>query len=254
MKKEKSDFGISRIAKAPGIPTMVAEQIIDLISEGKLKPGDKLPSEQEMTELFGISRISLREAMKLLEAKGFIESQDRKGKFVKSVVDGMRNPIEDMIQIDHRKIWELLAVRRIIDSEMAALAAVNATKRHIQQLQKVIEEARRMSLDTVLFTKEGGRFYSDLFDILADATKNTIFVHIRQTIASVLKGAFPYSRKKLSYVKGSSEQITHQLYQIYEAILNKDPVAAKRATQEHIDYVEQSLRKAITLEGSGALR
>jgi GntR family transcriptional repressor for pyruvate dehydrogenase complex len=69
---ETKPFGISRIEKSPDIPNLVSKQIIDLISEGKLKPGDKLPSEHEMTQMFGISRISLREAMKLLEARGYM--------------------------------------------------------------------------------------------------------------------------------------------------------------------------------------
>ncbi|MGB4269423.1 MAG: GntR family transcriptional regulator, partial [Spirochaetota bacterium] len=105
---------INKIEKAPDIPSMVVSQIIELISSGVLKPGDRLPSELEMTRRFGISRISLREAMKLLEAKGYIESQGRKGKYVKSVVDdAIKTPIEGLIQIDHKKIWELLEVRRI---------------------------------------------------------------------------------------------------------------------------------------------
>jgi len=124
---EKKEIGISRIEKSPDIPSLVARQIVDLISEGRLKPGDKLPSEHEMTNLFGISRISLREAMKLLEAKGYIESRDRRGKFVRSVVDTMRSPIEELISIDRAKIWELLYVRRIIEAEAAYLAAKNAT-------------------------------------------------------------------------------------------------------------------------------
>ena len=91
---EKKAFGISKIEKSPDIPSLVAKQIIDRIAEGALKPGDKLPSEHQMTELFGISRISLREAMKLLEARGYIESHDRRGKFVKSMVEDMRKPLE----------------------------------------------------------------------------------------------------------------------------------------------------------------
>jgi DNA-binding FadR family transcriptional regulator len=65
------------------------------ISQGRLKIGDKLPSEQEMTRQFGISRISLREAMKQLEAKGYIESRDRKGKYVRSLTDNVKSSIEE---------------------------------------------------------------------------------------------------------------------------------------------------------------
>ncbi len=210
---KKTKFpGLSRIEKSPDIPTLVMNQIIELISQGKLKIGEKLPSEQEMTELFGISRISLREAMKLLEAKGYIESRDRKGKYVRSLTDNVKSSIEDLISIDHEKIWELLAVRRLIDSEAAIL------------LQRMLPKIRR-SVSTsswrgsgisvsenVLTSKEGGRLYSDFFDILADSTReHHLCPPAERALPHVLTGAFPYSRKKLSRVDNCSNEIVEQL-------------------------------------------
>jgi len=240
--------GLSRIEKSPDIPTLVMNQIIELISQGKLKIGDKLPSEQEMTELFGISRISLREAMKLLEAKGYIESRDRKGKYVKSLTDNVKSSIEDLISVDHEKIWELIAVRRIIDSEAAFLAAKNVAKEQKARFKKIIDTLEKIGAENILLSKEGGRLYSDFFDILADATKNTIFVHLRKSITTILTGVFPYSRKKLSKVPESSKDIVKQLLTIYDAIEKRDADTAKSATIEHIDYIEKSLRKALKEE------
>jgi GntR family transcriptional regulator, transcriptional repressor for pyruvate dehydrogenase complex len=237
--------GLSRIEKSPDIPTLVMNQIIELISQGKLKIGEKLPSEQEMTELFGISRISLREAMKLLEAKGYIESRDRKGKYVRSLTDNVKSSIEDLISVDHEKIWELLAVRRLIDSEAAYLAAKNVSKDQKKRFTRLIEKIADIGSDKVLMSKEGGKLYSDFFDILADSTKNTIFVHLRDTIAHVLTGAFPYSRKKLSRVDHTSDQIVEQLAKIIEAVDKRNPDAAKAYTVDHIDFIEKSLRKAL---------
>lgn len=237
--------GLSRIEKSPDIPTLVMNQIIELISQGKLKIGEKLPSEQEMTELFGISRISLREAMKLLEAKGYIESRDRKGKYVKSLTDNVKSSIEDLISIDHEKIWELLAVRRLIDSEAAYLAAKNAAKDQKKRFNKLVDRIANIGAENVLTSKEGGVLYSDFFDILAESTRNTIFIHLRDSIAHVLTGAFPYSRRKLSRVDNSSNQIVEQLNKIIDAIDRKDPNAAKAFTIEHIDFLEKSLRKAL---------
>jgi len=240
-----TQFGILRIEKSPDIPKLVAKQIIDLISDGKLKPGDKLPSEHEMTQMFGISRISLREAMKLLEAKGYIESMDRRGKFVKSITDTMMSPIEEMISIDHEKIWELLYVRRIIEAEAAYLAAKNATKEQILEMKNLSEKAEIHGLDSLLTTKEGGLIYTRFFDLLAESTKNTLFMHIRQTIAGLLKGAFPYSRKKLTNVGGSSRKIFLQLGKIWDAIEKRNPEGARIATIEHINYIEKTLRLAL---------
>jgi GntR family transcriptional repressor for pyruvate dehydrogenase complex len=195
MDKKMKMPGLSRIEKSPDIPTLVMNQIIELISQGKLRIGDKLPSEQEMTELFGISRISLREAMKLLEAKGYIESRDRKGKYVKSLTDNVKSSIEDLLSVDHEKIWELLAVRRLIDSEAAYLAANNVGKEQKNRFKKIITALELIGDENVLASKEGGRLYSDFFDILADSTRNTIFVHLRKSITTILTGAFPYSRR-----------------------------------------------------------
>ncbi|HPC47016.1 MAG TPA: FCD domain-containing protein, partial [Deltaproteobacteria bacterium] len=75
-----------------------------------------------------------------------------------------------------------------------------------------------------------------------------IFVHLRKTITSVLTGAFPYSRKKLSTIPGSSREIVAQLLRIHRAIEERNPDAAKAATLEHIDYIEKSLRKALKEE------
>jgi DNA-binding GntR family transcriptional regulator len=73
-------------------------------------------------------------------------------------------------------------------------------------------------------------------------------VHLRKSVTTILTGAFPFSRKKLSSVPGSSKEITKQLLRIYTAIENRDAEAAKAATVEHIDYIEKSLRRALKEE------
>jgi GntR family transcriptional regulator, transcriptional repressor for pyruvate dehydrogenase complex len=242
---DKKAFGMSKIKKSPDIPSLVAKQIIDRIAKGALKPGDKLPSEYEMTKLFGISRISLREAMKLLEARGYIESQNRRGKFVKSMVDDMRTPLKEVLSIGHERIWELLYVRRIIEAEAAYLSATHASREQIKQMRDLFKHSIKIDLDFILNTKEGGIFYTRFFDLLADATGNTVFVHLRKTITTVLREAFPYSRKKLSTIPGSSRAIFMQLRKIGDAIEERKADEARIATIEHINYIEKSLKKAL---------
>ncbi|MEA2101395.1 MAG: GntR family transcriptional regulator, partial [Thermodesulfobacteriota bacterium] len=174
---------MSRIEKSPGIPALVASQIIDLIADGRLKPGEKLPSEQEMTQLFGISRISLREAMKLLEAREYIETRGRKGKFIQSMVNTVKTPIEEIISMNYKKIWELLEVRRILDSQAAAIACKNATQKDLERLKNVKDQALDLGPDQILHDiKNGGIIYTSFFDIVAESTGNTIFVHLRKSV------------------------------------------------------------------------
>lgn len=248
MNKKYKDINIviNRIEKAPDIPTMVVDQMVELISTGVLNPGDKLPSELEMTRRFGISRISLREAMKLLEAKGYIESHGRKGKYVKSVVDNaIKSPIEGLISIDHKKIWELLYVRRIVDSEAAFMAAENATDRQIAKLSQFRTDLEKLGIDDLMNKREGGKLYAEFYNDLADSTNNTIFSHLIKSISNILRGALPYSRVKLSVIKGSSRAIYDQHVKILEAIKKRNPSEAKKAVINHIDYLETTLKKVL---------
>jgi len=243
--KQKSS-PLNRIQKSPGIPSLVAKQIIDLISSGRLTPGDKLPSEHEMTATFGISRISLREAMKLLEAKGFIESHGRRGKFVRQASgQALESRIEEILSVDHEKIWELLAVRRIIDSEAAGMAARRATRSQIANLKKIRNEAERIGGPGLVASSEGGRLYARFYNDLADATNNTIYAHLMKSISSLLKGALPYSRQKLSPVQGASDIFYEHHIKIISAIEKGDPESAKTAMIEHIDWLEKTLKKIL---------
>lgn len=241
----KKTFGISKIEKTPGIPSRVTNQIIDLITKGMLKPGDKLPSEHEMTNLFGISRISLREGMKLLEARGYIESQDRQGKFVKSMFDDVRTPLKEYLSISQERMWELLYVWRIIDAEAAYLAAKNASLEQIKQIKELFKEARKIDPNNIINIKKGDIIYTRFFDILSDATGNTVFIHLSKTITNILREDFPYVRKKLSTIPGVSLDILTQLSKISNAVEKRMAEAAKTATIEHINYIEKSLKIAL---------
>jgi len=241
----KKTFGISKIEKSPGIPSRVTNQIIDLITKGMLKPGDKLPSEHEMTNLFGISRISLREGMKLLEARGYIESQDRRGKFVKSMFDDVRTPLKEYLSISQERMWELLYVWRIIDAEAAYLAAKNASLEQIKQIKELFKEARKIDPNNIINVKKGGIIYTRFFDLLSDATSNTVFIHLSKTITNILREDFPYVRKKLSTIPGVSLDILTQLSKISDAVEKRMAEAAKTATIEHINYIEKSLKIAL---------
>lgn len=237
---------LNRIEKSPDIPTLVAKQIIEKIISGTLKPGDKLPSEHDMTETFGISRISLREAMKLLEAKGYIESQGRRGKFVKSAGESaLESAIEGMISIDHDKIWELLAVRRIIDSEAARMAALQAKKFQIELLKRFKKNADTIGIHNLVSTREGGKLYTQFYNDLADATNNTIYSHLMKSISFLLKDALPYSRHKLKEIPGVSRIFYKHHLDIIIAIENGNAEAARRSVIEHIDWLEKTLKKIL---------
>ncbi|MBN1533685.1 MAG: FadR family transcriptional regulator [Spirochaetes bacterium] len=247
VKDDAQNLSLNRITKSPDIPSLVVQQITELIKSGNLKPGDRLPSENEMTRRFGISRISLREAMKLLEAKGYIVSKGRKGKFVQSSEQlPLESKIGDLIAVDHNKIWELLSVRRLIDSEAAMMAAKNATKAQLQELSTFDDDASTIGIENLVSTREGGRLYTKFYHNLADSTNNTIFAHLMKSITWILRGALPYSRQKLMAVPDVSKIFYTHHKNIIEAIRARNPERAKTAVIEHIDWLEKTMKKLLS--------
>ncbi|HNY66271.1 MAG TPA: FCD domain-containing protein [Deltaproteobacteria bacterium] len=222
----------------------MADQIMGLIKSGKIKPGERLPSEEKMTRLLGISRITLREAKKLLEAKGYLKSGGKGSTYTAMPVNGERSSIEDLVSLDQDKIWELLEVRRILDSGAAAMASVSATRRDVAALRAIHARAvRRRLAEKSPLEVENASLYARFFDKLMESTHNTIFVSLRRSVNTLLLGAFPYGLLRLSSVRESSRRIIEQMGSIVDAIENRDPGAAKHAMLAHIDYLKRAMRK-----------
>ena len=109
----------------------VIKQIMNLIKNGILKPGDQLPTERELSEQLKVSRTSIREALRSMEMAGFLESRVGAGggTYIKEVtIDSIISPFADMLSIHNVSVLELLEVRLILETEVARLAALRRTE------------------------------------------------------------------------------------------------------------------------------
>src|SRR5512139_3646861 len=114
----------------------IVDQIRNLISQGKLKPGDRLLPERELIRKFDVSRPSLREALNSLITMGFLEIKGKRT-FIKSVAsESMQNPLSLMIKADTQKIFDLIEVRKALEAWAAFLAAQRATEEDIKRLEE----------------------------------------------------------------------------------------------------------------------
>lgn len=125
------------LIKRVPLQSEIIEFIKNYVEENNLKSGDRLPSQNELIEMLGVSRTSLREAVKTLEAKNFLEVLNGKGIFLK-------NASSDILytQIEFKKekesILELLEVRRIIEKEIMSLIVKNATEEELDEIEKIL--------------------------------------------------------------------------------------------------------------------
>ena len=119
----------------------VVRQIRNLIDEGTLKPGDRLPSERELAEQLQVSRSSLREAMRTLELQGLVVSRPGAGTFVSNDTNGsVADALTAYLADGKDALKDVFEMRHILEPQMAALAAGRATPEDLQRLEQMLTQ------------------------------------------------------------------------------------------------------------------
>ena len=212
----------------------VVDQIRNLISQGKLKPGDRLLPERELIREFDVSRPSLREALNSLITMGFLEIKGKRT-FIKSVAsESMQNPLSLLIKADAQKLFDLIEVRKAIEAWGAFLAAQRATEEDIKQLENIIEDMKKAYEQGRSWEKQDADFHLGM----AQATHNTIQTHVMSTIYDLLRESVAKVFKDRAKVKKLLDH--HQ--RIFNAIKNHSPDKARERILEHLNYVESEVR------------
>jgi GntR family transcriptional repressor for pyruvate dehydrogenase complex len=213
----------------------IANQIKTLISEGRLKPGDRLPPERELIKQFAVSRPSLREALNSLVATGFLEVKQARRTYVKSVTSGrMQDPLSLLIKNDTQKIFDLIEVRKAMEAWGAFHAAQRATEGDMKQLEDIVKEMKKALEEERPWEKLDADFHL----ALAQATHNTIQTHIMSTIHDLLKESM--ARVFTDRVK--TMKLFQQHSQIFNAIKNHAPERARERMLRHLNYVESEVK------------
>ena len=225
-----------KAAKSHRISQNIVNQIRDAILDGTLKPGDRLPSEKDLAENFGVSKSSLREAFRALEALGLLEVKQGMsgGAFVCEVdLETARSNMFNYIFFQNPSIHEFTQLRGFIEGPVAEIAARKITPADLADLEDNLAKTEKQ-LDS-------GSFYYEL---------DTYFHHRIATIAGNKIICFVIDSLKSALVNIKLEleldrQFAHNVYEshlrIVEALRKKDPQAARREMLNHIEKVEQEM-------------
>jgi len=227
--------------KVRHISEEVFEQIKSAILEGKLKPGEKLPTERELMKELGVSRVPIREALKLLSNMGFIETTQGGGSYVRALLaNRVRDPLDHIIKDNVEKIFDLLEVRKEIETWSAYHAAQKATEEDIAKLNRMVEETK------ALFEKgkkPPASLDADFHLAIAQCSHNTIRAHLTFTIYDIFSEYFNFLIENICFSKQYQESIYDQHFHIFEAISRHDAEAARKAIMDHLAFVGEELRK-----------
>ncbi|WP_308420268.1 FadR/GntR family transcriptional regulator [Kroppenstedtia guangzhouensis] len=222
----------------------VSEQVFDrikeMIKEGKFKPGDKLPAEYRLSEMFGVSRTPVREALSILEASGMIKSTQGGGTVVQpvSITNLMEETTLEMVDVD--EVLQLLEVRMILESQTAALAAKRRSEEDLKQMEKALGEIRR-----AIETQEAIGHEQDILfhQAIVDASHNPVLKQTMVGISNLYYKAVRFSLKKNVGFYEKRKQVLEEHITIKEAVARRDSEAAREAMLIHLRNARTKLEK-----------
>ena len=218
----------------------VIEQIMNLIKNNKLKPGDKLPPERELAEKFSISRGSLREAFRVLESKGLIKSKPGGGRFIREIKKDAFIDTENVIlNLEKSSILELLEAREIFEVKIVEFAAERATVEEVKVIEEVFSRVSKEVRTEDKDAEDDKKTESDTeFHLaIARASHNFVFVNIIKLHLDLLRDI----REKTQQIPGRREEQQEEHRAIFQAIKEHNSKKAGEAILKHLRNVREAI-------------
>jgi GntR family transcriptional repressor for pyruvate dehydrogenase complex len=222
--------------KPKKVSTQIADQIRSSILAGEFSPGDKLPPERELAEMFGVSRPSVREALNILASAGMVESYQGGGTIVKSLIENTTGlPLSELIKKEQERALDVIEVRKCMEAWTAFYAAQRALPDDLRKLEKIVEEMEA--------NLEGMKSSQDLdanfHIVIAQATHNVVWLHLMQSIFDAMK-EFQRGVWRVVYQTEEDHRTLFRHHKaVLEAIRERAAERAREAMLAHLTFAEQ---------------
>lgn len=220
----------------------IIANVLSLIKEKQLRPGDKLPPERELAVIMGVSRPSLREALRALSLMNVIEVRQGDGTYVTSLEPGLLiEHLDFVFSLDDPTFVQLFEARKILEVGLVAIAAQRITDEEIANLEACLARSLESVKDRQAFVETD----LELHERIIEAARNPILTRFMAAISRL--GLT--SRRRTVEIPGVAEQSLRDHQAIVAALKVRDPETASQAMLQHLNNVEQQLKKLISPEG-----
>lgn len=217
----------------------VIDQIKNLLDSGEIKPGDQLPSERDLAEYMGISRVSVRQALAVLEALGIVEIRHGEGTFV-SLNKGDSNSLDLFLSNISKESdpIDIIEARKIIEVEIASVAARQREKEDLLSMRDLLSYME----DKIKQGEETSTVDLRFHLAIANATHNPVLSFVMNQIASLMRQNLWSVAKGISLMTpGRAEKYLKEHRTIYNCIEKQDSLNAKEAMMRHLLSIERDL-------------
>ena len=230
-----SAFGSLRVERQQ-LHEQIADSIEQVVAREQLAPGTQLPPERALADMLGVSRPTVREALRLLQERGLVRMRVGSGTFITDVpASSVADSIERFLVFGSCSYEELLTARKTLEPDMAALAAERATPADLAKLRELVEaiEAACARNDVENYAEVDATFH----EALASATHNRLIVAIAHSFERVMREWIRAVTEVLVAEEGAR---SHRL--VYDALLAGDPDRAREAMLVHMLTARSDLR------------
>jgi GntR family transcriptional repressor for pyruvate dehydrogenase complex len=212
----------------------VCERIQELIRKGEFRVGDKLPPERKLAEKFNVSRNSIREALRVLAENSIVRSRHGDGTYVcGGQGTSLARSLTMAVEKKRRRLRDIFEFRRILEPQIAFLAASNISRSEVDRLKMLVFDQERR----IMSGEEDSDLDSAFHLVLARAAKNTVIVEVLKTLSSVWNESRSDSLQ--SEARRTASLRTH--VRIVDALEKRDPEAAREAMNNHLLEIERAV-------------
>jgi GntR family transcriptional repressor for pyruvate dehydrogenase complex len=209
----------------------VARRIEKLIADD-LKPGDKVPPERQLAEMFNVSRSSIRDGIHALEIAGLLERRQGAGTVVRELSpESVVNPLASVLVQKRQLVSELLDVRKMLEPPLAARAAVNATADDLGEMEDILRRQREKVARGETAIDEDSEFHY----AIALAANNSVILKVLDVLMDLLRD----TRTRSLQVEGRLQKSFAGHRRILSALKRRDAESAEKAMRRHLQDVEE---------------
>ncbi|MBZ4688644.1 MAG: GntR family transcriptional regulator [Clostridiales bacterium] len=232
----------NRINEKPAsVHERVIREIKSAIMQGQLKPGDKLPPERELARMLGVSRTSLREALKLLELSGVVTIKHGQGVFISDTNSSeYLQKLISHIFVDNQKIIELFEIRKVLETQAVVWACEKAEDEEFDEILKLLDNTKKLLKKNKsdyfrILARQDDKFHQ----MIVSAAGNNVLKLIMQTMLDLLAE----NREKAASIPQRPEKSLEEHMLIAKSLKKRDVVAAKNTMLRHLENVERDVLK-----------
>lgn len=214
----------------------IITQITDAVVDGQLMPGSRLPPERDLAEQFGVSRTVVRDAIKILAGRGFLQVRHGSGIFVATAEESMvgcLDSLSDALVLQGSGLQDLFDVRKTLEVRTAELAAKLRTPDQVDRLRTLVDEAHEHLDEPEVLNKADAQFHI----AIAEASQNLVMVRVMLTLLDLLAK----TRLESLSIPGQAKRALEDHELIIKAIEDQDVVRAKEAMLSHLDQTEDAI-------------